>query len=181
MRYVALLRGVNVGGKNTIAMKDIVACLENKNIKSVKTFLNSGNVLFESGITNKNRIAKKIQDLLMANFQFDSNLIKVLVLSVKDVVRIVENSPTGFGAQPEKYHYDVAYFINKSSKNSQQIFEVNSAVDSVWEGVGVVYFQRLSAERTKSMLSRIMSKPIYKSLTIRTWNTTIKLLKLLNS
>lgn len=181
MKYVALLRGVNVGGKNTIAMKDLSVCLEGAGFSGVKTFLNSGNVLFESEITDKNLIAAQIEKLLITNFQFDSSLIKVLVLSSKDLAQIVEEAPKGFGTQPENYHTDVVFFINETSKNSLELFDLNPAVDSVWEGNGVVYFQRLSALRTKSRLSKVMAKPIYKSLTIRTWNTTTKLLKLINS
>ncbi len=59
------------------------------------------------------------------------------------------------------------------------VFNPREGVDKVWPGDGVIYSQRLSAERTKSRLSKIMASPLYKSMTIRSWNTTIKLLNIL--
>ncbi|MCA9911371.1 MAG: DUF1697 domain-containing protein, partial [Anaerolineae bacterium] len=58
-------------------------------------------------------------------------------------------------------------------------FNPREGVDNVWPGEGVIYSQRLSAQRTKSRLNRIMAAPAYKSMTIRNWNTTTKLLDML--
>jgi uncharacterized protein (DUF1697 family) len=58
-------------------------------------------------------------------------------------------------------------------------FDPRPGVDRVWPGDGVVYSQRLSAQRTKSRLNKVMASPAYKSMTIRSWATTIALLELL--
>ena len=58
------------------------------------------------------------------------------------------------------------------------IFNPREGVDKIWPGEGVVYSQRLGSERTKSRLSKIIESPLYKSMTIRSWNTTVKLLTL---
>jgi uncharacterized protein (DUF1697 family) len=58
-------------------------------------------------------------------------------------------------------------------------FNPREGVDRVWPGDGVIYSQRLSAERTKSRLNRIMTSPHYKAMTIRSWQTTLALLELL--
>lgn len=60
------------------------------------------------------------------------------------------------------------------------IFNPREDVDQVWPGDGVIYSQRLSALRTKSRLSNIVASPLYGSMTIRSWSTTIKLLDMLN-
>jgi uncharacterized protein (DUF1697 family) len=57
-------------------------------------------------------------------------------------------------------------------------FSPKEGVDTVWPGDGVIYSQRLSAKRTQSRLNRVMASPAYKSMTIRNWNTTTKLLEL---
>src|SRR3954470_22088645 len=62
---------------------------------------------------------------------------------------------------------------------AMQVFDPREGVDAVWPGDGVIYSQRLSAQRTKSRLNKIMGTPEYKSMTIRTWNTVVKLLALL--
>jgi uncharacterized protein (DUF1697 family) len=54
-------------------------------------------------------------------------------------------------------------------------------VDRIWAGSGVVYFSRLTTRATQSRLSRLVSLPIYKDMTIRNWNTTLKLVELLGS
>jgi len=59
-----------------------------------------------------------------------------------------------------------------------KVFTPREGVDRIWPGEGVIYSQRLSAERTKSRLNKIMESPLYKSMTIRNWNTTTKLLKM---
>jgi uncharacterized protein (DUF1697 family) len=61
------------------------------------------------------------------------------------------------------------------------VFKPREGVDMVWAGDGVIYSQRLSALRTKSRLSLIMASPLYKSMTIRNWNTVTRLLKMLQS
>ena len=58
-------------------------------------------------------------------------------------------------------------------------FNPREEVDKVWAGNGVIYSQRLSSQRTKSRLNKIMETPFYKSMTIRNWNTTTKLLEIL--
>ena len=181
MKYAVLLRGVNVGGKNKISMSVLKSSLEEADFKDVVTLLNSGNVVISHSSSNKKQIAKKIENLLTQNFTFDSELIKVLVLNSDELEAVIKNAPAHFGSQPEKYHNDVVYMIDVDTEEAFKIFNINPEVDSVWKGDGVIYFQRLSEKRTKSKLSRIISTPIYKSMTIRTWNTTVKLLDLLTA
>jgi len=68
-----------------------------------------------------------------------------------------------------------------SATEAMPIFNPRDGVDTVWAGDGVIYSQRLSALRTKSRLSAMMASPLYKSMTIRSWNTTLKLAELLKN
>ena len=61
------------------------------------------------------------------------------------------------------------------------VVQVRDGVDEAWKGRGVVYFTRLSAERTKSKLNKVLATPFYKSMTIRSWQTTEKLLAMLEA
>ena len=56
MKYIALLRGVNISGKNKIVMSKLKEVLEENNYQNVITYLNSGNVIFESSVTNKENL-----------------------------------------------------------------------------------------------------------------------------
>ena len=84
--------------------------------------------------------------------------------------------PEGFGAQPDTYHYDVAYLMaGITGEQALPAFGIRDGVDTAWAGARAVYFRRLSAERTKSKLSTVMSSPLYKHMTIRNWRTSTTL------
>ncbi len=180
MRYLCLLRGVNVGGKNTVSMTDLKSHLWDDGFKNVSSYINSGNILLESPLT-ADTVGRRVEEVITRHFKTDSELIKVLVLNPVQLGQIVNNAPAGFGSQPEKYHSDVLFPMGISSGEIIQVTEVNPEVDKAWQANGVVYFQRLSSERTKSRLNKIISQPVYKNVTIRSWNTTVKLLTLLEA
>ena len=114
-------------------------------------------------------------------FTLDSEIVKILALKESDLKKIVTDAPKGFGTQPKKYYSDVIFLLDKSVPELMEVVETNPEVDKVWPGKNVVYFQRLGSKRTKSRLGKIISKPIYKSVTIRNWNTTTKLLTLIKN
>jgi uncharacterized protein (DUF1697 family) len=179
MNYLTLFRGVNVGGKNKLSMAELKVCLSELGLKNVATYINSGNAVFESDEPAE-KIAKTIEATLVKKFKFDSDLIKVLVLSKSDLAGIVSDAPKGFGQQPDVYYSDVAFLIDVDAKEAFDAFELNPDVDAIWLGKGVVYYRRLGALRTKSRLSRVIGKPVYKSMTVRSWNTVARLFTLLS-
>ena len=176
-KYVILLRGVNVGGKNKVPMADLRKCLEELGFSGVSTYIASGNVILESG-KQPGEIQSQIESALTKSFTLDSSLIKVLALSHNKLRAVIDSKPEGFGEQPEKYHSDAIFLMGIDSAQAMPVFDPRDGVDKVWPGDGVIYSQRLTALRTKSRLSKIMGTPFYKSMTIRSWNTTTKLLGL---
>ena len=180
MKFVALLRGINVGGKNKVPMAQLKLCLEELGCKNVQTYIASGNVIFES----KKRSAKltdEIQAALPKKFKLDNELITILVLSDKQLKKVIHQAPKGFGTEPGKYHSDAIFLMGIASDDAFKIFNPRQGVDKVWQGDLAIYSQRLSAQRTKSRLSKIMSSPLYKQMTIRNWATTLKLLELMSA
>lgn len=178
--YIALLRGINVGGKNRVLMADLKKCLEELGFSNVLTYIASGNLILESP-KHPDEIKAQIEAVLTKNFKLDSELIKVLVLSRSQLEAVIDNRPKGFGDQPEKYHSDAIFLMDIAVAQAMPIFNPREGVDKIWPGNGVIYSQRLSAERTKSRLNKIVASPYYKSMTIRNWNTTVKLRDLLNN
>jgi uncharacterized protein (DUF1697 family) len=179
MKYIALLRGINVGGKNKVSISDLTAHLKNAGFQNVRTYINSGNVLFESTLDAKN-LGSTVENILTENFTLDSSLIKVHVLTSDQLKAVVQNKPSGFGEQPDLYHSDVIFLMDITVEDALKVFSPKEGVDTIWQGDGVIYAQRLSKHRTKSRLNHIMGTPQYKSMTIRNWNTTTKLLQLIN-
>jgi uncharacterized protein (DUF1697 family) len=176
--YVILLRGINVGGKNKMPMSDLKKCLEDLGFSKVSTYIASGNVILKSDKRAED-VQAQIEEALPERFKLDNELIKVLVLTRDQFQAVIEDKPEGFGEQPEKYHSDAIFLMDIDAAQAISVFEPREGVDKVWPGEGVIYSQRLSAQRTKSRLSKIMGTPVYKSMTIRNWNTTTKLLKML--
>lgn len=177
--YVILLRGINVGGKNKVPMADLKKCLEELGFSNVSTYIASGNVILDSD-KNPDEIKAEIEAVLPQRFQLDSELIKVLVLTRDQLQAVIDNKPEGFGEEPEKYHSDAIFLIDMDAAEVMPVFNPREGVDKVWQGDGVIYSQRLSAERAKSRLNIIAATPQYKSMTIRSWSTTTKLLEILN-
>jgi uncharacterized protein (DUF1697 family) len=176
--YVLLIRGINVGGKNKVPMAGLREHLNNLGYSYVTTYIASGNVILKS-TKSAREIKAHIEATLPKVFTLDSELIKVLVLSHDQLRSIINNKPKGFGEQPSIYHSDAIFLIDVTANQAMRVFEPREGVDAVWLGDGVIYSQRLSAQRTKSRLNKIIGTPAYKSMTIRNWNTTITLLKML--
>jgi uncharacterized protein (DUF1697 family) len=176
--YITLIRGINVGGKNKVPMAALRKCLEELGFSNVSTYIASGNVILESD-KSPDKIKAQIEEALPKSFKLDNDLIKVLVLSRKQLQAVIDNKPEGFGEEPEKYHSDAIFLMDFDLKEAMAGFDPREGVDKVWPGDGVIYSQRLSSQRTKSRLNKIMSTPAYKSMTIRSWSTTTKLLELL--
>jgi len=178
--YAVLIRGINVGGKNKVPMKELRQLLEELGFSNVTTYIASGNVVLTTD-KRVDDIKDQIEKALPGSFKLDRELIKVLVLTHDQLQAVIDHKPSGFGEQPDVYHSDSIFLIGIDSAEAMPVFDPKEGVDKVWPGKGVVYSQRLSAQRTKSRLSKIASTPTYQSMTIRNWNTTVKLLEIMKT
>jgi uncharacterized protein (DUF1697 family) len=176
-RYVVLLRGINVGGKNPVPMARLREVLGELGYEDVVTYIASGNVVLSSA-HKAARIKREIEAALPKAFKLHTENLAVHVLTAAQLQAVVENRPEGFGDEPGRYHSDAIFLMGISAKDAMGAFDPREGVDTVWPGKGVIYSQRLSAQRTKSRLSKVASSPHYKSMTIRNWATTTKLAEL---
>ena len=178
MVYVALLRGINVGGNNLIKMSALREAFEALGFAGVRTYIASGNVVFDAKGT-KAALTTKIETALSKTFGYES---KLVVVSATDLALAVSEAPKGFGQEPSKYRYDVIFTKPPvTPKAVMPHVEMTPGVDDVAMGKHALYFRRLIAQATRSKLSKIAAKSVYRDLTVRNWNTTIKLLALATS
>ena len=177
--YLVLLRGINVGGKNKISMADLRKYLEDHGFDHVATYIASGNVILRSS-KSAQEVKSIIEEILPKYFKLDDELIKVLVLTREYFQSVFDNKPEGFGEQPGKYHSDSIFLIDIDVDEAMAVFDPREGVDRIWAGNDMIYSQRLSSMRTKSRLNKIMGSGLYKSMTIRSWKTTIKIIDLMN-
>jgi uncharacterized protein (DUF1697 family) len=176
MRYVALLRGINVGGKHPIRMADLKACFEAQDLKDVATYIQSGNVVFTSSALAA-EVEPRLEAALATTFDCRTS---VMLRSRKQMQDIVARAPKGFGADPADYRYDVIFLKAPfTGADALAVVKTKPGVDQAAAGASVLYFSRLIRKATQSQLGRITALPIYKSLTIRNWRTTTTLLEML--
>lgn len=178
--YVVLLRGINVGGKNKIPMADLRQFLTEEGFSDVATYIQSGNVILRSDL-NAAALSQKIETMLTKRFKLDSSIVKVVALTHAQLQAVIDNRPKGFGDQPDMYHSDAIFLMGIAASDAMAVFSPRDGVDVIWPGDGVIYSQRLSKLRVKSRLNKIVGTVPYQSMTIRNWNTTTKLLELLNA
>ena len=106
-KYVALLRGINVLGKNMIKMETLRETFAALGFENVRTYINSGNVIFETASSDEARLAKKIHDAILRDFGFD---ISVMIRSVAEIKRMIENNP--FVGQFDNHKDLHLFFLN---------------------------------------------------------------------
>lgn len=177
-RYVALLRGINVGGNNLIKMAALRSCLEEAGFLDVATYIASGNVLFTPAKpAPAAALTRTLETLLASTFRYEASLV---LRDRKQMAQVVDKAPSGFGTKPDKYRYDVIFLKDTlAAADALKQLPLKDGVDEGWAGPGVLYTSRLVAKVTQSRLSKVASLPVYRSMTIRNWNTTTKLVKLL--
>lgn len=176
-QYLILLRGINVGGKNIIKMADLKASFEEMGFANVRTYIQSGNVLLESPEKDKAALTTKIEVGLSKRFNFEA---KVVLVSQKELAAIVQSAPQGFGAEDKKFRYDVIFLKEPlTPKEAMKSVRVRAGVDEAHTGKQALYFSRLISRAAQSYLTKIIGTPVYQNMTIRNWNTTTKLLELM--
>jgi uncharacterized protein (DUF1697 family) len=177
--YVALLRGINVGGKNPIKMTELQACFEEQGFRDVSTYIQSGNVVFASDATRLAELVTRIERMLEASFDYKAS---VAVRSRTQMRAVVERAPAGFGTDPNRYRSDVIFLKPPlTARAAMKSVRTKEGVDEAFPGTGVLYFARLTSRASQSQLSRLVGMPVYQSMTIRNWNTTTKLLQLVDA
>jgi uncharacterized protein (DUF1697 family) len=172
VKYLALLRGINVGGKNLIKMTDLRAAFEELGFTDVVTYIASGNVFFRAPRQKREELAAGIESRLSRRFGTE---LKVVLLTKAQLAAVIDGAPRGFGG---KAHRCDVLFLRKplTVKKAFSALEFREGIDRAWPGPGVIYFSRLDARASGSRLSRFVMLPEYQNTTIRSWSTTTKLL-----
>jgi len=175
-RYVALLRGINVGGANLIPMAALRTLFESCALADVSTYIQSGNVVF-TATGPERQVALRIGKALAAEFGYTG---LVLLRSRAQMQEVIAKAPARFGKAPDKYRYDVVFLeTSLVAADALATIRTRDGVDEAAVGPGVIYFSRLISRASQSYLPKLASMPIYTQMTVRNWNTTTKLMSLM--
>ena len=176
MRYVALLRGINVGGANTVSMKELAAVFEGAGLSGVRTYINSGNVIFSSDIADRAELVASLQRGMADTFGLK---LDVLLRDVAEMTALVEAIPAEW-SNGDREKTDV-FFLWPDLDRPTIADELGArpGIDDVRYVPGAVVRRVDRADAPKSGLLGLIGKPLYKRMTIRNVNTTRKLLELM--
>jgi len=174
--FVALLRGINVGGKNVIRMPELAGCLQDAGYDDVRTFLQSGNVLFSTDAAQQG-LEAAVERVLEDSF---GAAIPVLIRTRDELAETVAKAPGDHGSAALRSEVIFVKRPLTAEAAYAALPELREGVDAVALGPGVIYFSRVAARASQTRLTKLMVLPIFRQMTIRTWRTTTRLLELLD-
>lgn len=174
-KYLALLRGINVGGNKKVEMKKLKTAFEEAGLTNVRTYINSGNVLFESGEKNIDKLSLLLKKILKKTFAFEIDL---LICEQKILQKLVKIIPVEWVNDSEQ-KTDVLFLWKEfDNKKSLKLLEPVSEVDNLVYTPGVIVWHIKRADYNKSAMHKFIGSTLYKNMTARNVNTVRKLLQL---
>ncbi len=168
MKYFALLRGINVGGNCRVEMKKLRTQFESLGFSNVSTYINSGNVVFESP-----KKPKAVRDAIVTMFQKEYRFpIPTLVKTQKEMKAIANAIPKSWKQDSKDARSDVAYlFEGADSKDSIALLPMNREVVDIRYVKGALLWNLSRKNYSKARLNKLIGTKIYKLMTMRNVNT----------
>jgi uncharacterized protein (DUF1697 family) len=170
--YVALLRGINVGGNNMISMKALKLSFERLGFGDVSTYINSGNILFTSRISDARKLEVKIEKMLLAEYQLGC---KVVVRSADEMARLVEKLPKSWN-DDKQWRYNVIFLRHAiDSRDVVKSFNPKPEIEHVLYVPGTLLWWARAEDVSRTSMMKLAGQKIFQEMTVRNANTTRKL------
>jgi uncharacterized protein (DUF1697 family) len=178
--YLALLRGINVSGKKIIKMEDLRKLMDSAGYKNVKTYIQSGNIIFESPEKSKEKLAKAIEGLIEKQYGFD---VWVFVTDIQDVEKSIDNNPF----MPERIEEEAGFkklyvtFLSDmpSDENLEKLRQAPIGNDLIEVVDKILYFKLESKASDSKLSNNLIESKLKVRATTRNWNTALKLLSMM--
>jgi uncharacterized protein (DUF1697 family) len=170
-RYVALLRGINVGKAKRVAMADLRSLLEKLGHREVRTLLNSGNVVFTVTRTLRGDLARQLERALLQQLQVSC---RVTVLSATELARVIKENPLGrIASNPSRLLVSVILDPSDRTKLAPltrqdwkpEAFGLGTRASYIWCPDGVL----------ESRVAKAVDQALGDGVTARNWSTMLKL------
>lgn len=179
--YLALFRGINVSGHNMIKMEALKKLMEGEGYTNVETYIQSGNVVFESPDNNRERLGKALETLMYKEYGYD---VVIFMLDEADIRKAVINNPYT-GKEPEgqgiKKHFVTFLSGIPGSDGIDKMNKYNRG-DDVFKAIGNVMYLKLAQSAADSKLTNVfIENKLNLKATTRNWNTTLKMLEMLEA
>ncbi len=178
MIYVALLRGINVGGKNKIDMKLLKQTFERVGMNDVVTYINTGNIIFSYKEIAKADLSQILEEAIQQDFGLE---IKVVIQSFNEVKKIVDAIPSTWKNDKEMKS-DVLFLWEEV--DDEAVLEkliMKPDVDTVKYVPGAILWSVAKENVTRSGMGRMIGTKLYKQVTVRNVNTTRKIYEIMQA
>lgn len=180
IKYIALLRGINISGKNKISMTELKKELEQVGYRNVITYLNSGNVIFTSDIDNIQIIKENIHTVIESKFNL---CIPIFVITVNELEELLNNSPEWWGNNDKEIYDNIIFIISPTTYEEvyNEIGNPKEEYEKIDEYKNNIFWSySLKNYRKTNWWSKTASLNIRDRITIRTANTIRKVLEICN-
>jgi uncharacterized protein (DUF1697 family) len=176
---VVLLRGINVGGRNKIAMKDLQQTFADLGFVEPTTFIQSGNVVAGSGGANGPKLVRTIERGLSDRFGYTA---RVVVLDLAQMRTVVRQIPKDWDVDDASMRYNVVFTTTAiTPKELAKRVAPKPDIEAVKAGTYALYWSAPFVTVTKTAMIKLSAHPDYGELTIRNLRTTRKLLDLMRT
>ena len=172
MTYVAFLRGVNVGGKGIVSMAAIKETLIALGLSDVRTYINSGNIVFSTRASDVRRLTARIEKALE---QHTGMAIKVLLMDHKALKKMIDSIPRTWVDDKTMRTYVLLLWKELDDRRILDRLPIKPGVDELRYTPGAVVWRVDRENVRRSHMNRIVGTPLYKQVTIRSANTMRKL------
>ncbi len=174
--YVALLRGINVGGNNKVEMPKLKKVFESLGFSDVSTYINTGNVIFSTDVSDTREIEQQIEKALKKTFGFE---IKIVIRTAKNIKKICKTIPQEWTNDTEQ-RTDVLFLWEAYDSEKSIDLITTTEVDTVTYVDGAIVWNVSRDDYKKSGMQKFIGTKIYKHMTARNINTVRKLEELLD-
>lgn len=178
-KYIVLLRGINVGGKNKVPMKELKELLERSGFQDVVTYINSGNIIFSSETSDTEFLKRNCEALILEKFKLD---LSVMIISADELIEALSNAPDWWDADKESKH-NAMFVIPPTTVDEvfKEVGEIKPEYEKVSSFGRVIFWSAPLTTFSRTRWSNVVGKSVYNSITIRNSNTVKKLMELCKS
>lgn len=176
-KYLALLRGINVGGNKKVEMKKLKALFENLGFINVFTYINSGNIIFESKERDSDKLLAIIRSGLKKYFAFE---IEVIIRDDQNIIKLAKTVPARWQNDTEQ-RTDVLFLWDEfDNRDSIKLVTQNKGIDNIIYVKGAIVWNIKRKDLSRSGMHKFIGTALYKNMTARNINTVRKLAGLMS-
>jgi len=174
--YISMLRGINVGGSKKILMKDLISLYESLGFKNVRTYVQSGNVIFDDSEKNAGKLEEKIEKKIKVAYGYD---VKVIIRKAEDLRKILAGNPFLKKKDVDTIRLYVTFLAGKPAKTKiDGLKDVKFAPDEfIIDGKEVFIYAPGGYGETK-LSNNFFEKSLGVAATTRNWNSVNKLFEM---